>query len=83
MPPQQLRSFWPATLPKAGNILEVGLYRQTGIDLEGIGDLDQRLVIARNRLAQIDIEGRDPIGDVGIGKAYGERVVGSTPEIFQ
>ena len=57
------------------DILEVRLQRPAGLDLEGVADLDQRLVIARDRLAEIDVEGRDLIGDVGIGEADGERIV--------
>src|SRR4029079_8638367 len=40
-------------------ILEVRLDRPAGIDLVGIANLEQRLVIARHRLAEIDIGGRD------------------------
>ena len=61
------------------DILEVGLDRPAGIDLVGIADFDQRLVIARHRLAEIDVEGRDLVGDAGIGKADGKGVVGAGP----
>ncbi len=74
--PTTVASFWPATLPPGWKMYwKSGCNDPAGIDLEGVADFDQRLVIARHRLAEIDVEGRDLVGDAGIGEADGERVV--------
>ena len=58
------------------DVLEVRLKRPAGGELHGVADLEQRLVIARNRRAEIDVEGADLVGDAGIGEADGEDIVG-------
>src|SRR5689334_9474743 len=59
------------------DVLEVWLYRPAGLDLIGVADLEQRLVIAGDSRAKIEVERMNLARDAGISEPNTESVVGS------
>src|SRR5262249_36340700 len=68
-PPAVLVRHIAAGLPE---VLEVWLQRPTLGVLHGVADLEQRLVVARNGKARVEVETAHPVGDAGISDADGK-----------